>query len=116
MSEQKENKRYYEEIEILKAIDIARKKADEYEKEAKAFDSLKLTAAHKAANEEQEEGDAFCAQFWRDQMEEYKLKACKKRAQCNRIHNVRLRDLGEKLAELRTEAMSFLGGDGSVQA
>jgi hypothetical protein len=112
----KEHKRYTEEKEILEAIDAARKKAAEFEKEADGFDSLKLTAARKAANEEQKEGDAFCAQFWRDQMEEYKQKGDKCRQQANRIHNVRLRSLGEKLAELRTEVMNFMGGDGSVAA
>lgn len=116
MQKQKQRKRFEREQEILDAIDAAKNKVAEYMKEAAGFDHLKAEAALKSAKEEQIEGDAFCAQFWRDQMDEYKKKAEKKHQQANRIRDVRLKELGEKLAQMRTEPMMFLAGDKSVAA
>ena len=111
----KERKRYGTEQEILDAIDRARLRAATLLTEAAEFDRLKLDAARNASGMEQTGGDEASAQFWRDQMNEYKRKAEGRRVTYNGIMSRELKFLGEKLAELRTEPMNFLAGDSSVQ-
>jgi hypothetical protein len=110
----KPKRRFTIERDILDAIEALQKKAGEHEKRAKEFDGLKKNAAEHAAKADAE--GTLGGEFWRDQMQEFKLKAEKSRLSAGNIRDKRLKALQDKLAEFQTEPMMFLGCDNSIQA
>jgi hypothetical protein len=113
MKESKPKPRYETEQEILDAIESAHKRADEAVKNADEFDELKKNAAKAAYEADENEGQGS-GEFWRKQMNEYKMKAERNRVRASRIREITIKGLKDKLAAFRTETMHFMAGDNSV--
>ena len=109
----KTQKRYESEQEIIDAIDTAKVQVAQLEVQAAEFDRLKSEAAANSAKAD-EDLQPGPAEFWKDQMHEFKKKAEKLRKRVNSINGSKLISLKERLAEFRTEPMNFMGGDNSI--
>jgi hypothetical protein len=108
----REQKRYATEQVILDAMEAAKHRAAALEKKALELDGERLMARNNAAKADAD--GTIDGEFWRDQMQEFALKADALRRAANSLKDTKVRNLGEKLAALRTEVMPFMGGDNSV--
>jgi hypothetical protein len=110
----KQKKRYSSEQEILDAIENLRKKADECDRNALELDGFRLSAIQNSAKSEAD--GVADVEFWREQANEFRLKASKLRLTAGNIRERRIKEMGERLAEFQTEPMMFVGLDRSIQA
>lgn len=112
MKPQKPQKIYETEQDILDAIDAAKKRARNADEQSEEFEKMRKSAIKSAS--EAIEHESADAEYWRDQAQEFKIKAEKSRTTSRRINEITLKNLKEAMAAFKTETMYFMANDNSV--